>query len=58
MSSEKFAARIGVTWPTINHGEKERAYVSPLALKRIEDFLRDTGGQGDDLLNEFFNDNN
>lgn len=56
LSQEKFAAKVGVTFPTINRWEKGRAYPSPLALKRVEDLLREMGSRGDDLLNEFFND--
>ena len=54
LTQEKFAARLGVTFPTINRWENGRARPSPLALKQIEDLLRGLGGRGKDLLQEFF----
>ena len=54
LTQEKFAAKLGVTYPTINRWENGRAKPSPLALKQIEDLLRDLGEKGRDLLDEFF----
>ena len=54
LTQEKFAAKLGVTYPTINRWENGRAKPSPLALKRIEDLLRDLGERGNDLLQEYF----
>ncbi len=54
LTQEKFAAKLGVTYPTINRWENNRAKPSPLALKQIEDLLRDLGEKGRDLLDEFF----
>jgi len=54
LTQEKFAARLGVTFPTINRWENGRARPSPLALRQIEDFLRGLGDRGRDLLQEFF----
>jgi transcriptional regulator with XRE-family HTH domain len=54
LTQEKFAAKLGVTFPTINRWENGRAKPSPLALKQIEDLLRDLGEKGRDLLEEFF----
>lgn len=54
LTQEKFAARLGVTFPTINRWENGRAKPSPLALKQIEDLLQNLGEQGRDLLEEFF----
>lgn len=56
LTQEKFAARLGVTFPTISRWENGRAKPSPLALKQVEDLLRDMGGRGKDLLQEFFPD--
>jgi putative transcriptional regulator len=56
LTQEKFAARLGVTFPTINRWENGRARPSPLALKQVEDLLRGMGNQGKDLLQEFFPD--
>ena len=54
LTQEKFAAKLGVTFPTINRWEIGRARPSPLALKQIEDLLRDLGEKGRDLLEAFF----
>jgi transcriptional regulator with XRE-family HTH domain len=54
LTQEKFAAKLGVTFPTINRWENGRAKPSPLALKQIEDLLRSLGDRGQDLLDEFF----
>ncbi|MGV8073817.1 MAG: helix-turn-helix domain-containing protein [Syntrophobacteraceae bacterium] len=54
LTQEKFAAKLGVTYPTINRWENSRAKPSPLALKQIEDLARGLGERGKDLLQEFF----
>lgn len=54
LTQEKFAAKLGVTFPTINRWENGRAKPSPLALKQIEDLLRNLGERGSDLMEEFF----
>lgn len=54
LTQEKFAARLGVTFPTINRWENGRARPSPLALKQIEDLLLGLGKRGRDLLAAFF----
>ena len=54
LTQEKFAAKLGVTFPTINRWENCRAKPSPLALKQIEDLLRGMGDRGNDLLEEYF----
>ena len=56
LTQEKFAAKLGVTFPTINRWENGRAKPSPLALKQIENLLRSLGTRGQDLLQEFFPD--
>jgi len=53
LTQEKFAAKLGVTYPTINRWENGRAKPSPLALKQIEDLARGLGERGKDLLQEF-----
>lgn len=53
LTQEKFAARLGVTFPTINRWENGRVRPSPLALQKIEDLLRSMGSAGEDLLQEF-----
>ncbi len=54
LTQEKFAAKLGVTYPTINRWENGRAKPSPLALKQIKDLARGLGARGKDLLQEFF----
>ncbi len=54
LSQEKFAARLGVTFPTINRWENGKANPSPLGLKQIEELLKDLGKRGSDLLEEYF----
>jgi len=53
LTQEKFAAKLGVTFPTINRWENGRSKPSPLALKQIEELLRSMGDRGSDLLGEF-----
>ena len=54
LTQEKFAAKLGVTYPTINRWENGRAKPSPLALKQIEEMLRNMGKNGADLLKQYF----
>ena len=54
LTQEKFAARLGVTFPTINRWENGHARPSPLALKQIEILLHDLGEDGQDLPGEHF----
>lgn len=54
LTQEKLAARLGVTYPTINRWENGRANPSPLALRQIEDLLVALGKDGDDLRSQYF----
>jgi transcriptional regulator with XRE-family HTH domain len=54
LTQEKFAARLGVTFPTINRWENGHAKPSPLALKQLEILLHDLGDDAQDLLREHF----
>ena len=54
LTQEKFAARLGVTFPTINRWENGRARPSPLALKQVEALLRELGEPGRGLLEHYF----
>jgi len=56
LTQEKFAAKLGVTFPTINRWENGKAKPSPLALQQIKDLLHEMGKNGADLLKEFFPD--
>ena len=54
LTQEKFAAKLGVTFPTINRWENGRAKPSPLAMQKIEELLRKMGAGGNDLLKRLF----
>ncbi len=54
LTQEKFAAKLGVTFPTINRWENGRAKPSPLATQRIKDLLRDMGKDGIKLAERYF----
>ncbi|MFH1139671.1 MAG: helix-turn-helix transcriptional regulator [Pseudomonadota bacterium] len=54
LTQEKFAARLGVTFPTINRWENNRAKPSPLAVEKIESLLRSLGDKGETLHREYF----
>ncbi|MBR9985049.1 MAG: helix-turn-helix transcriptional regulator [Desulfosarcina sp.] len=56
LTQEKFAAKLGVTYPTINRWENSRAKPSPLAMEKIEALLRSMGERGSDLLAELLGD--
>jgi transcriptional regulator with XRE-family HTH domain len=58
LTQEKFAAKLGVTFPTINRWENGRTKPSPLAVQRIEGLLRSMGDNGADLLQRYFESNN
>jgi transcriptional regulator with XRE-family HTH domain len=47
LTQEKFAVKLGVTYPTINRWENGRTKPSPLAMQKIEEMLkhRDLYGQ-------------
>jgi transcriptional regulator with XRE-family HTH domain len=54
LTQEKFAARVGVTFPTVNRWENGKARPSPLALQKIENTLHEMGKDGADLLKRHF----
>jgi len=54
LTQEKFAAKLGVTFPTINRWENGRTKPSPLAMQKIEELLRNMGKNGADLLKQYF----
>lgn len=53
LSQEKFAAKLGVTFPTINRWENGRAKPSPLALARIRELAKGLGRDGAQLLKQY-----
>jgi len=54
LTQEKFAAKLGVTFPTINRWENDRAKPSPLAMEKIESLLRSLGDKGKALHKAYF----
>ncbi len=54
LTQEKFAAKLGVTFPTINRWENGRAKPSPLAMQKIEELLRSMDDNGVDLIKRDF----
>lgn len=54
MMQEKFAARLGVTCPTINRWESGRTIPSPLALQKVEEMVQCLGKRGQNLLAKHF----
>lgn len=53
LTQEKFAAELGVTYPTINRWENNRAQPSPLAVEKIEKMVRRQGARGQELLAKY-----
>lgn len=54
LSQERFAARLGVTFSSVNRWENGRTKPSPLAMKQLEEMVDGLGGDGQDLHDEFF----
>ena len=54
VSQEKFAAKVGVSFPTVSRWERQKVIPSPLALDRIKELLQQMGDRGADLLNKYF----
>ena len=55
-SQEKFAARLGGSFQTINRWDRGHAAPSPMGIKLIELQLRQMGERGADLLEVYFSD--
>lgn len=43
LTQEQFAAKVGVTWSTVNRWENGRGNPSPLAMRQIEDLSKNQG---------------
>lgn len=54
LSQEKLAARLGVTFSSVNRWENGHTKPSPLAMKQIEQLLGSLGKEGRKLQREFF----
>ena len=46
LTQEKLAAKLGVTFPTVNRWEHGRTRPSPLALMRIKELVDNLSGNG------------
>jgi len=55
LTQEKFAARLGVTYPTVNRWENGRAHPSPLAMRQLKELARQLGDTK--LMKQHFADN-
>jgi putative transcriptional regulator len=53
LTQEQFAAKLGVTYPTVNRWENLRAKPSPLAIQKIENLLQEMGKQGQEVLAKY-----
>lgn len=54
LSQQALAVRLGIALPTVSRWENGRSRPSPLALEKIEAFLRGMGEEGESLLRAFF----
>ena len=54
LSQAKFAAKLGVSFQSINRWENGRTKPLPIALKQIEYLLHQMGEAGQDLLVKYF----
>ncbi|MBB3205517.1 DNA-binding transcriptional regulator YiaG [Rhodopirellula rubra] len=56
LSQEKFAAKLGVTFSSVNRWENGHRKPSPLAMKQIEILVIELGAKGKALHEEYFAD--
>jgi len=54
LSQAKFAAKLGVSFQSVNRWENGRTKPLPIALKQIEHLLHQMGDSGKDLLAKYF----
>ena len=54
LSQVKLAAKLGVSFQSINRWENGRTKPLPLALKQLEELLHQMGDRGTDLLAKYF----
>ena len=54
LSQAKFAAKLGVSFQSVNRWENGRTKPLPIALKQIEHLLNQMGEAGQDLLVKYF----
>lgn len=54
LTQEELAARLGVTFPTINSWENARRKPSRMGIKIIRETVQQMGEDGRDLLSKYF----
>ncbi|MHC0061948.1 helix-turn-helix domain-containing protein [Nostoc sp. UIC 10890] len=54
LSQKQFAAKVGVSFKTVNRWENGYTVSSRIALKLIEEILRKMGEPGKSLLSQYF----
>lgn len=54
LSQANFAAKLGVSFQSVNRWENGRTKPLPIALKQIEHLLHQMGDTGKDLLVKYF----
>jgi DNA-binding transcriptional regulator YiaG len=54
LSQVKFAAKLGVSFQSVNRWENGRTKPLPIALRQIEHLLHQMGDAGKDLLAKYF----
>ncbi|MGB3495310.1 MAG: helix-turn-helix transcriptional regulator [Elainellaceae cyanobacterium] len=54
LSQKKLAERLGVSFTSVNRWENGRQKPIPLVKRQIEAIVREMGGDGQDLLNQYF----
>ena len=52
LTQEQFAAKVGVTWSTVNRWEHGRGKPSPLALQHIREVAQEAGGECESMLEQ------
>jgi putative transcriptional regulator len=54
LTQEQFAAKLGVTFVSVNRWENGKTQPSPMAMRLIRLMLEDLGDRGQDLLERYF----
>lgn len=54
LTQTELAAKIGVSYDSVNRWENQKTMPVSLALKRVEEVLREMGDRGADLLERYF----
>lgn len=57
LTQEKFASRLGVSFPTVSRWENGKTTPSPLALRQLQEIVKEMQGKGTDLLERYFGSN-